>query len=636
MKRQRSQLVGLSSLLLLTCSAFAACGGLDERTVTRDSGSSAGETHRGAGGEPSSGGSSSVAGSPSNPFGGLYEGGAPPVLDGPPEVLDVDPADEEEEAEPTTDVSVLFSEGLAPESVTPDSFSLTEAGAPVDGDVSYEGVIGTFSPARRLSLLASYDVTVTEDVTDVDGNALKEPFTSRFTVRDGVWGDQDHAFTDYENFAGSQDIAADREGNVLVVWLRRTFADNVQTTAVLGRWYRPTTGWEEPETLDETRLDTIFDPIVAVSADGDAIVAWMKHDSRLVYSVRARRYVGGKWEGSALTVSNSSYPFNEAGPLAVSIGGGQVAAAWIRRDATNAPTYTVNATLNLSGTSADGEWPAEPTQTYGTTFTSNSQNDLGPSLSATVDESGTATVVFESALVSTDTTTGRGMYYSRHAPNGNWLFPSRIPGPTRTRTSGPFVQADGDGAMAIWAEYDPLVPSGLSYTLLASRYTKAKGFTAPVQISDPELKGDIGLSRRSFVGNATGYLIAYSQLVGATRNVYATRYDLSAGAWDKLPTLISDGVSYGGFMPTIGVDDRGNALLASDPQPAGEPWAITGARYRADRGEWTAFPEPLSTEPGNYQTPLLAIGGNGVAALLFREVGRGGQHPKTGQVAIFK
>ena len=198
---------------------FAACGGLDGRKVTRGPDEPVGGEAAGGNGN-SNGGSNAVGGADGGeppidkPFGGeTFTGGAPPVLDGPPEVLQVNPADAEADVDPIGTMALRFSEGLDEATVTSDNIQLLDGGSAVDGKLTYSGVVSTFTPKRRLSLLATYDVSVTTGVTDVGGNPLKEPFASSFTVRDGEWTAQGSIFTDAT-------IAAPSASTAALTWLK--------------------------------------------------------------------------------------------------------------------------------------------------------------------------------------------------------------------------------------------------------------------------------------------------------------------------------------------------------------------------------------------------------------------------------
>lgn len=635
MKQSQSRLVGLASLLLMVSASFVACGGLDPRKVSRGSDdSSAGDDNNGGGTAPSAGGSESGGGEPNvNPFGGAFDlGGAPPIVDGPPKVEQVDPADADDSADPNDTVSLLFNEAVNPDTVSIDSVKLFDGDVEVDGDVTLtQSVFGAFEPARRLSLLTSYDVNVSTAITDVDGTPMEEPFTSSFTVRDGEWSEQLSIIDDQTTWGSEQDIGADGRGNMLAVWT--SVADpTTGIRTVVASWYRPTSGWQPPVPLEDS-VNNASGPRVAVSPEGDAIVAWFVNDASQNYRVHARRYLNGGWEATAQDVAPmSTDPFNSgSSPLAVAIGGGQTVVAWFRMQYVPDP-YTYYYTLSLTSASLDGAWPEHPTQNYGAVSTAPNYESLR-GLAATVDAKGNALATFYHDAVSTDPLYGSGVYYTRKAVAGAWQYPAKIPGTLKIE-GGPHLASDGDGSMAVWTTYDAVTQQ---YALLASRYTKAKQFVAGVPINDADLGGAINLGQRSIAGNASSFFAAWTQRVGRSENAYVSRFDIASNMWDTLPTPISDGVASVGYQASVGVDNHGHALVAFEQEVDQNQTGIMAARYNANSGEWTLPEAPLSLDDNAYDAPLVAVGGNGVAAVLFGANGRDGQFPRLGgQYCIFK
>ena len=68
--------------------------------------------------------------------------------------------------------SVTFNEQMDPLSLTAATYTLTQAGTPVLGMVSYVGTTATFTPAVNLSANTTYTSTITTGAKDLAGNAL--------------------------------------------------------------------------------------------------------------------------------------------------------------------------------------------------------------------------------------------------------------------------------------------------------------------------------------------------------------------------------------------------------------------------------------------------------------------------------
>ncbi len=623
MKRVEQRYVSVVSLALVLGATFAACGGLDPRKVTRgsdepmDRGGEGNEPKPGAGGsEHGSGGAGS------SPFGGEqgYDGGAPPVIDEPPTVVQVSPGDDAEDVEPNDDVGLRFSEGLDPETVSLDNIKLMDGDTEIEGELSYEGVDALFEPSRRLSLLATYDVSVSTGVTDAGGIAMAEPFTSRFTVRDGRWSALTQAFDDQENWGGSQDIGIAANGNALVVYTR--FDPAIGNVQAYARWYRVSGGWQPEKALEPNVATTgVTGGLrVAVSPEGDAVAAWWVQESSS-YRLRALRYSGGSWEAepqyveqSTITAPNDVFP----DAIALAARAGRVVIAWVRGTYQKVSPYNYYYDLMLSSAGIDEPWPEYPASNYTVTYSAPYYASLG-GLQAVIDDKGNALMTFFDRSGQVAPTYGGGIYYARKpADDDNWQYPVKIANTDNLVEQVPQLASDGSGAMLVWSN---AAASG-GNRMLASRYTVAKQFGAPVEIGDPELTDTIHVPQgHALASDGRSFHATWAQFVGSSRNAYVQRFDIATGKWAAAPTPISDGVARVDSAGAIGVDGHGNAIATFEQYVGQYDTIIMGARFRASTGEWSTA-EPLTEAGHGYGTPQLSIAANGIAALLFRGGGR--------------
>jgi hypothetical protein len=293
--------------------------------------------------------------------------------------------------------------------------------------------------------------------------------------------------------------------------------------------------------------------------------------------------------------------------------------------------YEQDYTLYQTAAALDAAWPDYPTGVFSAYYTFAHQEYITrPNL--TIDAKGNAISTFSYTSV---TATDAGVYFSRKAAAGSWQYATKIPSSTLP-DNGPFVLSDGDGAMAIWSTYDSM---GAKYRLMASRYTKAKQFAPPVLIGDPDLTDYIIMSSgHNLATNGKGFFASWTQSVGASRNAYATRYDIATAKWDALPTVVSDGEAITGGGSSVGVDGHGNALVAFDQQAAQNGTLLMFARFTASNGAW-APAVPLTEDGFGYREPILSVGGNGVGSVAFQGGGReGGPNiPTVGaQLKLFK
>jgi hypothetical protein len=159
--------------------------------------------------------------------------------------------------------------------------------------------------------------------------------------------------------------------------------------------------------------------------------------------------------------------------------------------------------------------------------------------------------------------------------------------------------------------------------VVASRYTKAKQFVAPVPISDPDLTGYVYLGNGyALVANSTAYFATWAQVVGTFTKTFATRFDVATGKWDALPTIVSDVNAEVRDTRAIGIDAHGNGILAFD-QDGPTTSMVMAARYKASTGKW-GTPEPLTTDGNDYGFPTLTVAPNGTASLFYGPAYRDG------------
>lgn len=79
-------------------------------------------------------------------------------------------------------VTATFSEAMDAATITATTFTLTQAGVPVDGAVTYAGTVAVFNPTSNLSSSLPYVATVSTGAKDVAGNALAAAKTWSFTT----------------------------------------------------------------------------------------------------------------------------------------------------------------------------------------------------------------------------------------------------------------------------------------------------------------------------------------------------------------------------------------------------------------------------------------------------------------------
>jgi len=203
---------------------------------------------------------------------------------------------------------------------------------------------------------------------------------------------------------------------------------------------------------------------------------------------------------------------------------------------------------------------AWPTPSIGhTAYSSAAQKDSLAYVATSLDAQGNALVLFDYSSDSTAANSPQGVYFARKAASGDWQSAAKIPA-SAPGIDEPVLVSDGDGAMAIWPRYDA---TASAFQVFASRYTKTKQFSAPVQIQDPDLHDSLLIApAHALSSDGKSFFATWTQAVGTGRNAYVSRYDIASGKWDPLPTAVSDGATLVGDLSTVGVDAHGNAIVA--------------------------------------------------------------------------
>ncbi len=247
--------------------------------------------------------------------------------DTPPRIVSVSPAEREEGVEPNAPIVIEFSEALATATVTAETVRLLDGETPLAGKLTYEGKVATFVPELPLTLLASFEVVVSDAVTDEAGTALVDPYRSTFTVRDGAWHVMEAA-PGRLNYV-SPTLPLLPNGSVLLAW--SGIGTNSCPVKVAWLDLAATAVTPQPFVQDAEYCDA---PLAAAGADGVGITSW--GGGGLSY---VQQYREGTWSSSPLqvTLSSESYVIGLAvSPLGVVtrfLGGDTGGIAAVRTDA---------------------------------------------------------------------------------------------------------------------------------------------------------------------------------------------------------------------------------------------------------------------------------------------------------------
>jgi Tol biopolymer transport system component len=126
----------------------------------------------------------------------------------PPSVVRANPAKGRTDVALSTHPSIIFSEPLDPRSVSTTSVRLLQSGAPVAGSVALEpgaAWVATFAPATALQPGTTYELVVSQDVRDLDGDRLEASVTIAFTTGQNL-----------ENLEGRIAFVSTRDGSAYI------------------------------------------------------------------------------------------------------------------------------------------------------------------------------------------------------------------------------------------------------------------------------------------------------------------------------------------------------------------------------------------------------------------------------------
>jgi hypothetical protein len=567
---------------------FAGCGGLDDGAITiRDEKSSGG-----------SGGSSVNQGGDGNGTGsggdGGGDGGEPPVVisDDPPVVVSVTPEADASDAEPDAAIEIEFSETLDESTVNADTVVIHDGDRVVEGELEFSGVTATFTPSRRLDLLATLSVTVTTGVTDLAGIELEEEFTSSFQVRDGVWG---HKVTLSNALGGlpEQKVpppVVDASGNGLAVWVQYTSEDMNAVEVVWGRHFTPGEGWGESFPVSGTAA-TCRQPVVAMNEDGQAIVAWYQQEGNFG-RVYARRYVDGVWEEEPHRIESGDYAIDYQARMAAAVSpGGDMHVVW-----------NYHSTYWYLGTNQSRGFDTWDT---GDTYLSGSWDYVSaPVLAFAPDDTGFLGWVHTSGSTN-------NVRFLRYIPGVGWQSGTTGEGtvgaPSGWSSHHANAAADAEGgAMVVWNTDAEAVAT--------SRFTKAGGWGDPVPANPDPGYLSTWSAKLAFAGEEV--VAVWGENVDGVNNVYANRY--TGNEWGAEPTLLSDGdtsvheMSDAGF----GLDRHGNGIVTWTQNNT-----VRFARLIGSSGAWLT--SDLLDAPEMLQNSILEssadVAPNGVAVTLYQE-----------------
>lgn len=188
--------------------------------------------------------------------------------------------------------------------------------------------------ATRLSA-GTADVEQPDIAVDARGNAIAVWHQQDGVMRN-IWAARyergtgwSAPFTIEQNaaLADGPRVAMDAEGNAIAVWIQQY----VGAPSLWASRFTPAGGWEAPELVELMDGSAAVLPRIAMNAAGHAVVAWYQQEA--VANIYVNRYVPGSgWQG---VQSIETYPLPGYQPYVAVTPDGTAVVAWRQRNAAN-------------------------------------------------------------------------------------------------------------------------------------------------------------------------------------------------------------------------------------------------------------------------------------------------------------
>ena len=545
------------------------------------------------------------------PPSGSEDGGAGPDAAGPgpdaditpPTILSVTPANSVIIVEVSPTITVVFSEPVNSDTARA-AFSLTGPSGAVDGESGYNDAThtATFTPHSRLTLFANYTIGFSTDLTDVAGNHLAEPYSSIFTVRDGVW-EESRNFIDAGGLAAATEpqIDINSQGNAVVVWSRGGDIYSNYYSVV-------TSNWSDASLVV---ADLANSPDVAINENGNAVAVWLQASavggSRCV---NASQRTADRWENTKLietcTVDSSS-------PQVSATGNDRAVAAWLHKkdDTSNNEVYSNYLVGNI------GAWNRDDAQRISS---ESMPAVLDPQIA--MNESGLAMAVWEQQ---DEHNLGNIYWNQRSIGTGRWGESIVISGGDSESVNPKLAINHSGNAAAVWdlqrgefgggfysSAYGRFYRDGNWATIEEEGEPEENifylGESVPSVAPPPSPSGvDITIDRQNNL---------VSTYINSGGNVTSRIYNAGTGVWSA-PISIGDI----GFITHIGSDINDNAIAV---------WFASRSRVGYNR-YFSGRPELLWNEASSgflddgtapTSSPQIAVSENGMAIAVWVQAGR--------------
>jgi hypothetical protein len=400
--------------------------------------------------------------------------------------------------------------------------SHAQFGAPV-----FLSPVGNTATAPQVAVDATGDAVAAWSIFDGTNR-----FQARARSAAGALG-QVHNLSAPGQNALTPDIAMDNAGDAVTVWRR---FDQSPTTIRIQARARSAAGVLGPlQTLAGAGSDNVFDPQVAVDADGDGMVVWRHFNPATGDRIQARTRSAAGTLGVTASISVASPQTVGNHRVAVDSDGDAVI-VWRASGGSLRDRILLRARSTATG--------LRPIQTISAAAAGQSEVDPQVAVAA----GGAATVVW----TRTDGSASRIRARARSAAGA--LAPVQTLSPANQDASLPQVAIDGNGnAVAVWHAFNG------SNARIQARARSAAGVLGPIQTLYTAPAGmGVGAPQIAGAGNG-GVVVVWEASNGFSFLIFA-RTRSAAGALGPLQTLVNATSSRRAVGPRVAMGAGGDAV----------------------------------------------------------------------------
>ena len=519
-----------------------------------------------------------------------------------PVVLSTNPTSSSRSVAARAPISVTFSEAMDMGSLTATTFVVSAGGTPIPGAMSVTSNSATFTPSADLDLNALYTATVTTGVKDSAGNAMAAAHTWQFTPGTRIWSAARSMATD----AFAPQAGTDSAGNLILVWQQKE-GNNYSIWA--NRYDAAARQWGLATLLQTDNTGSGYAPQLAVNASGHAVAVWHHYDGNR-YHVWANHYdaVLGQWGAVQALTGSASDAFNPQ--VAISANGNAIV-VWRGPDGPfDDPSTSLNALEYYTSSLWTKHYTAS-TKTWDVTATAlELDNDKGHDVSAAqvvMDSMGNGVVVWQQF-----NGTVTSVYAARYIVGLSWAMSGSISTGSLGVAVNPQIAMDGSGnAIAVWRQYD----ANARYSIWASRYVAATITWNPPVLIESDDSGD-AFDPQLAVNTAGDAWVAWHQHDGTTYNIRSSRYTVG-GDWSSA-TLIENNNVGAATHAQIAVNASGDAFAVWE-QLEGSRTSVWSNRYNPSLQAWGMAALVEVDDSGDALVPEVNVDSTGNASAAWRQ-----------------